>query len=673
MRTVLASFNQSGKTWVNGDFDYDGKVYDTDLDTVTAFYNQSFPAPMAKVVEIYRVGSEQMSCNSLQFLVVFNKDVTGVDATDFQLVGEVAENAEISSIVGYGGSGGYHPVYLVTVDNVYGNGTLGLNLIDDDSIHDNGALDNRDDIPLGDENDPEDENYGRDNFTGEVYTVSSPFLWDGGGMDDNWNTAANWAGDVVPTDGSSVQIDVADGNTLTLSDDLTDIAGLTKTGLGTLQFTGTLPAGLDPTVQAGTLLVGSLDSVFLDSNEVDFNTMLDSSTRVAEPGDSGVTLDSVVVDALDGGTIVGSNDGTLSWTPDSACAVGSYPMTVTYTYTGGYQIKAFNLNIQSVDLPPTFPYKDYCFDQRPQESLFWHNDEKEIFLQNPSGTYCFTFAAADEGVVDYQLEGNLPPAAAIDASGHFTCTLGPTPYTLYDFNVIAKDTKNQEDRLHVVIIISVNNQGDPLTTEFAPSKCIEFTDDELAQGYKPIWLGYHPQEAYFTNLTIDDPPEHGSLVKNGLTVTYTPTSGYCGVDAFSYHWNYDAHINSTPPRVENLPTNVGTVQIQVGSWIHLTPNNPSAPDQTIMGVGDTTTVTLTLQNPRSDGLPTGGYWSLEYLGYPIQVFDDQGKEILPNAKNLVTVVGVEKQIVLTVKGVSGGYGGIIAHWHVWDCITLNLV
>jgi hypothetical protein len=50
-----------------------------------------------------------------------------------------------------------------------------------------------------------------------------------------------------------------------ISGDPTTVAGLTKTGGGSLRLTGTLPPGLDPTVECGELLLGSLDSVFADS------------------------------------------------------------------------------------------------------------------------------------------------------------------------------------------------------------------------------------------------------------------------------------------------------------------------------------------------------------------------------------------------------------------------
>ena len=73
----------------------------------------------------------------------------------------------VASVVGYGGLGDYHPVYMVTVDNVLGNGTLGLNLIDDNTIVDADTHN----IHLSHAGFT-----GEDQFPGQVYTVSTPAL-----------------------------------------------------------------------------------------------------------------------------------------------------------------------------------------------------------------------------------------------------------------------------------------------------------------------------------------------------------------------------------------------------------------------------------------------------------------------------------------------------------------
>jgi len=66
---------------------------------------------------------------SASFTVTFNQSVTGVDATDFNLIasGSVA-NGTISSVTGSGAT------YTINVTGITGTGTLGLNLVDLPSI-----------------------------------------------------------------------------------------------------------------------------------------------------------------------------------------------------------------------------------------------------------------------------------------------------------------------------------------------------------------------------------------------------------------------------------------------------------------------------------------------------------------------------------------------------------
>ena len=70
---------------------------------------------------------------SVSFLVIFAERVTGVTADDFSL--EASSGLSGAAITGVSGSGDQ---YLVTVDTGTGDGTLRLNVIDDDSILDSG-------------------------------------------------------------------------------------------------------------------------------------------------------------------------------------------------------------------------------------------------------------------------------------------------------------------------------------------------------------------------------------------------------------------------------------------------------------------------------------------------------------------------------------------------------
>ena len=105
---------------------------------------------------------------AVYFTVTFSEPVTGVDATDFVLVasGE-GVNATISNVTG---SGNTYSVVAVMAPTSSAHGTLGLNLVDNDSIVDQSG------IPLG------AAGAGNGDFTGQTYTISrddynGPFLF----------------------------------------------------------------------------------------------------------------------------------------------------------------------------------------------------------------------------------------------------------------------------------------------------------------------------------------------------------------------------------------------------------------------------------------------------------------------------------------------------------------
>jgi MSHA biogenesis protein MshQ len=94
---------------------------------------------------------------AVAWTVVFSSSVTGVNATDFALVqGGGVTGATITSVTGSG------TTWTVNANTGSGTGTLGLNLVDDDSIVGGGQ-------PLG------GAGAGNGNFTGQVYTVPAPF------------------------------------------------------------------------------------------------------------------------------------------------------------------------------------------------------------------------------------------------------------------------------------------------------------------------------------------------------------------------------------------------------------------------------------------------------------------------------------------------------------------
>ena len=118
------------------------------------------PAAVLTVSSINRASADPTPpASAVSWTVTFSASVTGVDATDFVLV--QAGGVSGASITGVSGSG---TTWTVNANTGSGTGTLGLNLVDDDSIINGGGQ------PLG------GAGAGNGNFTGQVYTVSIPTL-----------------------------------------------------------------------------------------------------------------------------------------------------------------------------------------------------------------------------------------------------------------------------------------------------------------------------------------------------------------------------------------------------------------------------------------------------------------------------------------------------------------
>ena len=105
------------------------------------------------VSSIVRVNPNPTSAGSVSFAVTFSEPVYGVDSADFSLAQIGVTGAAITSMTGSGAT------CTVVVSTGTGSGTLGLNLIDNNTIID--YLSN----PLG------GAGSGNGNFTGEIYDV----------------------------------------------------------------------------------------------------------------------------------------------------------------------------------------------------------------------------------------------------------------------------------------------------------------------------------------------------------------------------------------------------------------------------------------------------------------------------------------------------------------------
>jgi uncharacterized repeat protein (TIGR01451 family) len=108
------------------------------------------------VSSIVRAGVNPTDADSVGFTVTFSEAVSGVDSSDFSLTTTGVSGARITGVSSTG------TTYTVTVDTGTGDGTVGLNLVDDDSIVDRGGnlLGGTGTIGAAD-----------GSFTGQVYTI----------------------------------------------------------------------------------------------------------------------------------------------------------------------------------------------------------------------------------------------------------------------------------------------------------------------------------------------------------------------------------------------------------------------------------------------------------------------------------------------------------------------
>jgi Domain of unknown function (DUF4347)/RTX calcium-binding nonapeptide repeat (4 copies) len=115
-------------------------------------YNIIKSAPIAAGITL--VNPNPIAAGSVNYAITFNQDVTGVDAADFALVASGLTGTSITSVTGSGKN------YNVLVNTGSGSGSLGLNLVDNDSIQNVVSL------PLG------GVGAGNGSFTGQVYNIT---------------------------------------------------------------------------------------------------------------------------------------------------------------------------------------------------------------------------------------------------------------------------------------------------------------------------------------------------------------------------------------------------------------------------------------------------------------------------------------------------------------------
>ena len=100
------------------------------------------------------------------------------------------------------------------------------------------------------------------------------------GLSGSGTVTTSGSGGATLTVGANDQTSAFDG----VIEDGSGTVGLIKTGSGTLKLSGANTYTGGTTLGNGTIALGALDSIFAESDEMTFNTKLDSAFRLAEPG-----------------------------------------------------------------------------------------------------------------------------------------------------------------------------------------------------------------------------------------------------------------------------------------------------------------------------------------------------------------------------------------------------
>lgn len=177
-------------------------------------------------------------------------------------------------------------------------------------------------------------------------TVSVPAgtIWDGGGIDTNINTAANWDGDSLPTlTGGSTTLTFGTGGSSTIINTNVDVAGIAINRDGNFEIangTGSLSlrsSGITvtlPTTSARSHTISESNIILLASQNwsVTNNTGA-ASLSVSSSIDDGAST--FAITKLGDGLLTLSGNNSFGATGSNGLILGTNPGTSPYTNTGG--------------------------------------------------------------------------------------------------------------------------------------------------------------------------------------------------------------------------------------------------------------------------------------------------------------------------------------------------
>jgi uncharacterized repeat protein (TIGR01451 family) len=413
----------------------------TSLAATSADNSVEFAPPAPSVSSITRSGTTPTNADTLDFAVTFSESVTGIDTGDFALAKTGTADGAIASVSAASGES-----VTVTVNSVTGDGTLGLNLKDNDSIQN--ALK----VVLKGAG-TEGENDG--SFTGETYTVDNTeptaSVAQASGQTDPTNSmpvrfAVTFSEIVTGFDetdidfsGSTAPGDLAAALSGTGSAYTAEISGMT--GAGNVIVKIAAGAGKDSAGNGNSASAGGDNTVAYDPAYVPNNPPTDislSGTTVAENQPAGTVVGTLSATDPDGGphTFTVSSEGSLFAVEGSTLKTaapldfeGKSVHTVHIGATDGFGAsysKSFEIGVSNVnEAPGSFVLSRTWLDEKQPVGT---SVGEFTALGDPDAGETFTFAlVSGEGSDDnssFAVEGNvLKTAAVLDYDVKSTCRI----------------------------------------------------------------------------------------------------------------------------------------------------------------------------------------------------------------------------------------------------------
>jgi Ca2+-binding RTX toxin-like protein len=249
------------------------------------------------VTSINRAAPSPTNAATLPFTVIFSEPVTGVDPSDFVLTSTGGVTGAISSVSGSGNT------YTVNTTTTAGEGTIDIDLIDDDSIID------VDSAPLG------GLGAGNGNFTGgETYTVEPP------SPTVQLSIATTPSGDVSEIATTAITVTATTSSPVT--GDRTVSVALSGSATSD-DFTGTVPSQI-------TILNGQTTGSFtVNVNDDAIVEAIETATFTISNPSSGIALGATT----SGSVNILDNDASLAIAATNATQTEGNSGTKAFTFT----------------------------------------------------------------------------------------------------------------------------------------------------------------------------------------------------------------------------------------------------------------------------------------------------------------------------------------------------